>query len=89
MALQTALAKAQQAYLDLSTGNKGESFSYAQGEGSKVGDLLTGQYRSTGHVYSMTDTTDQQKNHIFSSLDNPAIQKAIPWVAATSPPWQL
>ena len=35
VALQTALANSQQAYLDLSTGNKGESFSYSQGDGSK------------------------------------------------------
>ena len=34
-ALQTALANAQQAYLDLSTGAKGESYSYTQGDGSK------------------------------------------------------
>ena len=34
-ALQTALANAQQAYLDLTTGVKGESFSYTQGDGSK------------------------------------------------------
>ena len=35
-ALQTALANAQQAYIDLSTGAKGESFSYTQGDGSKA-----------------------------------------------------
>ncbi len=34
-ALQTALANAQQAYLDLSTGAKGVSFSYSQGDGGK------------------------------------------------------
>lgn len=34
-ALQKALANAQQAYLDLSTGAKGESYSYTQGDGSK------------------------------------------------------
>lgn len=34
-ALQTALANAQQAYLDLSTGAKGESYSYTQGDGAK------------------------------------------------------
>jgi hypothetical protein len=34
-ALQTALANAQQAYIDLSNGAKGESYSYTQGEGSK------------------------------------------------------
>jgi hypothetical protein len=34
-ALQTALANAQQAYLDLSSGAKGESYSYSQGDGSK------------------------------------------------------
>jgi hypothetical protein len=33
--LQAALTKAQQAYIDLSTGSKGESFSYAQGDGQK------------------------------------------------------
>lgn len=33
--LQNQLAAMQQAYLDLSTGAKGESFSYAQGDGSK------------------------------------------------------
>ncbi len=32
---QTALANAQQAYLDLSTGAKGVSFSYTQGDGAK------------------------------------------------------
>lgn len=34
-ALQKALANAQQAYTDLSTGAKGESYSYTQGDGSK------------------------------------------------------
>ena len=34
-ALQTALANAQQAYLDLSSGTKGESYSYTQGEGAR------------------------------------------------------
>ena len=34
-ALQTALANAQQAYIEISTGNKGESYSYSQGDGSK------------------------------------------------------
>ncbi len=34
-ALQIALANAQQAYIEISTGNKGESFSYSQGDGSK------------------------------------------------------
>jgi hypothetical protein len=34
-ALRTALANAQQAYMDLSTGAKGESYSYTQGDGSK------------------------------------------------------
>lgn len=33
--LQANLAAAQQAYLDLSTGAKGESYSYTQGDGSK------------------------------------------------------
>lgn len=33
--LQADLAAAQQAYIDLSTGAKGESFSYAQGDGSR------------------------------------------------------
>ena len=35
-ALQAALANAQQAYLDLSTGAKGESFSYTQGDGARA-----------------------------------------------------
>jgi hypothetical protein len=35
-ALSTALANAQQAYLDLSTGAKGISYSYTQGEGAKT-----------------------------------------------------
>lgn len=35
-ALQTALAQAQQAYIDLSTGAKGELYSYTQGQGSKA-----------------------------------------------------
>jgi hypothetical protein len=35
-ALRTALTNAQQAYLDLSTGAKGESYSYTQGDGSKA-----------------------------------------------------
>lgn len=35
-ALQKALASAQQAYIDLSTGAKGESYSYTQGDGSKA-----------------------------------------------------
>jgi hypothetical protein len=34
-ALQTALAAAQQAYIALSTGAKGESYSYTQGDGTK------------------------------------------------------
>jgi hypothetical protein len=33
--LQTDLQNAQQAYIDLSTGAKGESFSYTQGDGAK------------------------------------------------------
>ncbi|QWA09800.1 phage head-tail adapter protein [Sodalis ligni] len=33
--LQTALANAQQAYLELSTGAKGVSFSYSQGDGPR------------------------------------------------------
>ena len=33
--LQTRLAGLQQAYLDLSSGAKGESYSYTQGDGSK------------------------------------------------------
>jgi hypothetical protein len=33
--LQLDLASAQQAYLDLMTGAKGESFSYTQGDGAK------------------------------------------------------
>lgn len=35
-ALQTSLANAQQAYIDLSSGAKGESYSYTQGDGSKA-----------------------------------------------------
>jgi hypothetical protein len=34
--LSAALSKAQAAYLDLSTGSKGVTFSYAQGDGSKT-----------------------------------------------------
>ena len=33
--LQIDLANAQQAYLDISSGAKGESYSYTQGDGSK------------------------------------------------------
>ena len=33
--LQGQLAKLQQAYLDLSSGTKGENFSYTQGDGAK------------------------------------------------------
>ncbi len=33
--LQAALSNAQQAYLDLSTGAKGVSFSYSQGDGNR------------------------------------------------------
>ncbi|HLN23444.1 MAG TPA: gpW family head-tail joining protein [Patescibacteria group bacterium] len=33
--LEAQLATMQQAYLDLSTGAKGESYSYTQGDGSK------------------------------------------------------
>jgi hypothetical protein len=33
--LQANLASARQAYLDLSTGAKGESYSYTQGDGNK------------------------------------------------------
>jgi hypothetical protein len=35
-ALQASLAAAQQAYIDLSSGNKGESYSYTQGDGAKA-----------------------------------------------------
>jgi hypothetical protein len=34
--LQADLAALQQAYIDLSTGAKGESYSYTQGDGSKA-----------------------------------------------------
>lgn len=34
--LQTDLANAQQAYIDLSTGAKGESYSYSQGDGARA-----------------------------------------------------
>lgn len=34
-ALQQALTNAQQAYVALSTGSKGESFSYTQGDGTR------------------------------------------------------
>lgn len=34
-AKQAALTSAQQALIDLSTGNKGEAFAYTQGDGSK------------------------------------------------------
>jgi len=35
-ALQQALNAAQQAYIDLSTGAKGESYSYSQGDGARA-----------------------------------------------------
>lgn len=35
-ALQLALTNAQQAYIDLSTGAKGESYSYTQGDGARA-----------------------------------------------------
>ena len=35
-ALQKALAEAQQAYLDLSSGAKGTSYSYTQGDGARA-----------------------------------------------------
>lgn len=46
--LKTALGTAQQAYIELSTGTKGVSFSYTQGDGTRsvsyqqtsLGDLL-------------------------------------------------
>lgn len=46
--LRDALQKAQQAYIDLTTGSRGVSFSYSQGDGtrsvsyqqSSLGDLL-------------------------------------------------
>ncbi|MDE1901509.1 MAG: phage head-tail adapter protein [Alphaproteobacteria bacterium] len=34
--LQADLATAQQAYIDLTTGKKGENYSYTQGDGSKA-----------------------------------------------------
>jgi hypothetical protein len=34
--LQADLARLQQAYIDLSSGNKGQSFSYTQGDGAKT-----------------------------------------------------
>lgn len=36
VALQTALANAQQAYIDLVSGNRGETYSYTQGDGTKA-----------------------------------------------------
>ncbi|KEA54665.1 MULTISPECIES: gpW family head-tail joining protein [Enterobacteriaceae] len=33
--LRDALAKAQQAYIDLTTGSRGVSFSYSQGDGTR------------------------------------------------------
>lgn len=36
LALQKALAEAQQAYLDLSTGAKGVAYSYTQGDGARA-----------------------------------------------------
>lgn len=33
--LKDALAKAQQAYIDLTTGSRGVSFSYSQGDGTR------------------------------------------------------
>ena len=33
--IEQALSEAQQAYIELSSGNKGVSFSYTQGDGSK------------------------------------------------------
>lgn len=35
-ALQKALAEAQQAYIDLSSGAKGTSYSYTQGDGARA-----------------------------------------------------
>jgi hypothetical protein len=34
--LRAQLAAAQQAYIDLSTGSKGQSYSYTQGDGAKA-----------------------------------------------------
>lgn len=34
--LRDALAKAQQAYIDLTTGSRGVSFSYSQGDGTRA-----------------------------------------------------
>lgn len=45
-ALQKALADAQQAYIDLSTGAKGQSYSYTQGDGAKAVTYTTANLQS-------------------------------------------
>lgn len=51
--LQVALSQAQQAYIDLSTGAKGISFSYTQGDGTRT---VTYQQTSLGDLLALIQT---------------------------------
>ncbi|HCQ8415806.1 gpW family head-tail joining protein [Klebsiella michiganensis] len=51
--LQAALSQAQQAYIDLSTGAKGISFSYTQGDGTRT---VTYQQTSLGDLLALIQT---------------------------------
>ena len=50
---QQALVEAQQAYIELSTGNKGVSFSYTQGDGSKSVTYRSGNISELAAVIRM------------------------------------
>jgi hypothetical protein len=51
--LQADLAAAQQAYVDLSTGAKGESYSYTQGDGSKSVTYTRGNLQQLAALIQM------------------------------------
>lgn len=51
--LKQALSQAQQAYIDLSTGAKGVSFSYTQGDGTRS---VTYQQTSLGDLLALIQT---------------------------------
>ncbi|EOF4706153.1 TPA: gpW family head-tail joining protein [Klebsiella michiganensis] len=51
--LKAALSQAQQAYIDLSTGAKGISFSYTQGDGTRT---VTYQQTSLGDLLALIQT---------------------------------
>lgn len=55
--LRKNLADAQQAYVDLSTGSKGESYAYTQGDGSKSVTYTRG---NLAHLAALIQTLQAQ-----------------------------